>query len=296
VSAVRLYWWRPTRPARRLAREVHRHGPQWARLYAHSGRTLRNFGDELSPLLLARLLGRPARWAGPESASVAAIGSILVMMLEIQRPVGDAPVVWGSGLRDPRPALDVHRRPVRYAAVRGPLTRDRLGLPTGTPLGDPALLAPLCLPAPRRRRSSAVVLVPHFADYQHGPSRQTMATLAAQGVVVLPPSWRPERVLDALNRAGLVLASALHGLICADAYGVPAVPARLDAGHDEPLFKYQDYARSVGLDHRAVAVTGAGRDALAPARELAERRRAVLDRHVSARQHDLMSALDSWLR
>jgi hypothetical protein len=123
-----------------------------------------------------------------------------------------------------------------------------------------------------------------------------MASLAAQGVVVVAPTWRPVRVLDALNRAGLVLASALHGLICADAYGVPAVPARLDAGHDEPLFKYEDYARSVGLDHRPVMVTGAGPNVLGPARALAEQRRAALDRHVPERQHDLMSALDTWLR
>ncbi|MFC7481763.1 polysaccharide pyruvyl transferase family protein [Luedemannella flava] len=266
----------------------------WARLLARSGRSMVNFGDELNPLLVGRLLGRPVRWTPPDRAALVAIGSVVEHVPASRRPPDAPPVtVWGSGLRD-RPGQAPDVAGVRFAAVRGPLTRDALGLPADTPLGDPGLLVPVSLPAPRRVGRADLILVPHYADFESRSARQAMARLAARGVQIVPTTTRTMTLLDRLASADLVLASALHGLIVADAYGVPAVPVHLGGGSTQPLFKYADYAASVGLTHEWLPIPERVDAAalIATARARAEERRAILATTVPERQHDLTVALD----
>ena len=52
--------------------------------------------------------------------------------------------------------------------------------------------------------------------------------------------------------AGLVVSSSLHGIVVAEAYGVPAVPV---ASSTEPVFKYEDYYAGTGRELPAPAAT-----------------------------------------
>ena len=52
------------------------------------------------------------------------------------------------------------------------------------------------------------------------------------------------RCVAAILRHDLILASSLHGLIIAEAYGIPARYVRLS--EEENLFKYRDYYAGTG--------------------------------------------------
>ena len=62
-------------------------------------------------------------------------------------------------------------------------------------------------------------------------------------------SWRIRAILD----SELVISTSLHGLVLADAYGIPARMLRIT--ENEPLFKYQDYYEGTGRSTFAFATS-----------------------------------------
>ena len=125
-------WPRRVRAARRLARaalvaEVWRRG-RVVPAYWWDGHP--NFGDDLTPWLLPAYGLVPVHRM-PQHALLAGVGSVL----EFLPPEFDG-AIWGSGLMSDAP----HPLPrARALAVRGPLTRDRIGA-----TGEPALGTPDC--------------------------------------------------------------------------------------------------------------------------------------------------------
>ena len=182
-----------------------------------------NFGDLLGPHIVARV--RAALGLGPErsrSQRLLAVGSIMHL-------ARDGDVVWGTGingkmLQDAYPRLDVR-------AVRGPLTAARLrrgGVETPEVFGDPALLIPHLWTDDElgiERGSGGTVLVPNLHDRDRFPAD----AVDPQGDFVA--------CVRAIASADLVVSSSLHGIVVAEAYGVPAV---LVASSTEPVFKYED--------------------------------------------------------
>jgi len=216
---------------------VHWNPRRWGRL-SHSGlgrwiparRGFNNFGDLLGPLIVQRIhqrmgLGRPAA----RRTRLLAVGSIMRL-----GNAGD--VVWGSGIngksvdRTVFPILDVR-------AVRGPRTAAVLrtfGNDVPEVFGDPALLIPHLWSDEElgiRRGTGGVVLMPNYNDLRFWPES-----------AIDPRGKALERVRQ-LASAERVVASSLHALVIAEAYGVPAVPVR---SSKELPFKYEDYYEGTG--------------------------------------------------
>jgi hypothetical protein len=253
---VKLFWWSPRRDPRAARAELRANAGTWIRLRANGGRLLSNFGDEMSPLLF-RALGYRVTWAPLSSADVTGVGSLLDLYLWARQPT--TAVVWGSGLRaaSTAQAREVIRRSVgTFAAVRGPRTRDALGLPVNTPLGDPGLLAPALLDGKTSRRGTHAVVIPHFRTWSHGASRSQLKALTSLGYRVVAPNQDPVDVVQAISNSAIVYTSSLHGLIVADALGVPAALVRFANSElsREPEFKYLDYFESVQSSPRWIAV------------------------------------------
>jgi len=279
---LELYWWSPRRDPRTALWELRRNHAAWLSMAMRSGSLLRNFGDELSPRIVAAVSGRRVRWAPPESADVIAIGSVL----EHVAAADASGVVWGAGVRHPHfaPVAWAEERSPRFLAVRGALTRDALRLDADLPLGDPGLVVRTLYR--RSTRPRGIVVVPHFLAFNRPDARSRMAQARSRGMHVIPPSASHDRICEAVAGAELVLTSSLHGMVVADALGCPVQLVSFGST-GEPPFKFSDYASAFGLSPAFHSF-----DAVLDGR-MANVRDAAVDRSgaVSARIDDLVEGL-----
>jgi pyruvyltransferase len=203
-----------------------------------------NFGDRLGPELLASF-GIRAVWAAPAEAELVTVGSVLGKLPDRWRGT-----VLGTGLIEAR--LRRKLRTARVLAVRGVLTRDACDLPAKTPLGDPGILAPRLVPGLERTPDGPVVIVPHRIDRAMRRRHPN-----ARVVDILGPT--PE-ILREVAAASLVYTSSLHGLIAADALGVPHVLELAETIGG--IHKFRDYASAFGDSIEPGLVRLTDRDAM----------------------------------
>ncbi len=206
----------------------------------HWWKAVPNFGDAISAMVVAHVSGRPVTHAGAGKADLFAIGSIIQVARRAHQQVradGVKPWIWGSGMLAP-----VNRDflpHVQIAAVRGPVSAALLQIETDS-FGDPGLLiSEVVTDVPER--SDRIGIVPHHTLVEDA----TLAGLLADDprYLLIDPRGDAAEVCRQIASCGHVFASSLHGLIVADAYGVPNTwVAPTGQGH----LKYHDYAASVG--------------------------------------------------
>ena len=174
--------------------------------------------------------------------------------------------VWGSGCYGGDEASAktcltkkmIEEADLTVAALRGPLSLDLVAahcstpLPSGekvVPLGDPGMILPwLYQPRVSDRGRLAVLVVPHFSDAAFITNH-----LKHHSARVMQPGCPWRDLVDAMTSADLVLSSALHPLVVAEAYGVPAawlrdpnLPTQQSSSSAEGTFKYHDYYLGTG--------------------------------------------------
>ncbi|MGR0318713.1 polysaccharide pyruvyl transferase family protein [Agromyces sp. ZXT2-3] len=227
-----------TNPVRRRVRQVRRLAAAAARpamwrggvvVPAHWWDGHPNFGDDLTPWLLPSYGVAPVhRVAG--RARLAGVGSILEFL-----PEDFDGAIWGSGLMYGRP----HPLPqAKVLAVRGHLTRELIGAGDDVALGDPGILVARLAPRPRPRWD--VAIVPHGHHRQH-ESFMALADAAGTRVHVVNVHQPAARVVREIAAAEAVVTTSLHGLVTADAYGIPATWTTLDPPLSGGPFKFHDY-------------------------------------------------------
>ena len=191
-----------------------------------------NFGDLLGPWIATRIckllnLG----------AEISRRQRLVTVGSNINVIARDGDIIWGSGihgnflpLENPLPNLDVR-------AVRGPLTAAVLResqQKVPDVYGDPGLLIPYLWTDEELgvvRGTGGTIVVPNYRDLPNAP---------AGAISPLGPVLEKVRTIASAER---VIASSLHGVVVAEAYGVPAT---LVASGSERRFKYEDYYRGTG--------------------------------------------------
>ncbi|KEP72324.1 hypothetical protein HR12_46800, partial [Microbacterium sp. SUBG005] len=165
-----------------------------------------------------------------EHKRLACVGSIM-------RLTAPGDVVWGSGINGKTmslgaaPDLDVR-------AVRGPRTAEALreaGVSVPTVFGDPALLWARWWP--RKSYLDGEVLTPVSVVPNHNERS------SFRGPNVIDPLGEPHEIIGRIARSEFVCGSSLHGIVLAEALGIPA---RLVRSTAEPAFKYDDYYGGTG--------------------------------------------------
>lgn len=165
-----------------------------------------------------------------------ALGSIIVTGFH------DA-TIWGSG------ALRLNQfwwrkiRKLDIRSVRGPVTQAGMsenGYDCPQIYGDPAILMPLIYTPADRTPKEDYVFIPNHA----------VESGAVHELSTITSDYKA--FIDRIAQAKLVISSSLHGIILAEAYGVPAILLRNDA---LSLLKYQDYYQSTGRDTFPVATS-----------------------------------------
>ncbi|MBO0980975.1 polysaccharide pyruvyl transferase family protein [Microbacterium sp. SD291] len=144
--------------------------------------------------------------------------------------------VWGSGkMQDDQPT---QIPAAQVLAVRGRLTRDLLGLAGSTRLGDPGLLVSRGIR--RAPLSGRIAIVPHFS-HRGSAEVDALVKRLGQAAYVIDVTDRPKKVIRRISAADAVISTSLHGLIVADAYGIPAVWALPEPMLGGGAFKFHDY-------------------------------------------------------
>ena len=201
-----------------------------------------NFGDELSRTIVGLMLARQGATLldhVPERRQLLAVGSVLHMARE-------GATVWGTGLHGSMPEREHRYGSLDIRAVRGPVTQRFLcerGIEVPGIFGDPALLLPV-LTGDRFKPSGeyAVGFVPNLHDMAF--LRSTRMRERYPDIRVIDPLRSWDVVVREITRCQLVIASSLHGLATAEAFGIPARYVRLTE-HEAEL-KYYDYYNGTG--------------------------------------------------
>jgi pyruvyltransferase len=208
-------------------------------LSLHWWKAVPNFGDAISPLVLSHVSGRNVVHAGVHKAEVWGIGSLLQVVKRAYPTKKDMrPTVWGTGLLHPVNGTAFSKH-VNIALVRGPITATLLDLEVSR-FGDPGLVISDVWPHDRAPNGK-IGIVPHHSLMDD----LVLAALLDSDpkYQLIDPRGPAQDVCAAIAACDHVFASSLHGLIVADAYGVPNTWL---APIGQSRLKYLDYAAAVG--------------------------------------------------
>ncbi len=202
----------------------------------------KNWGDHISAEIVSFFFDTSFKVCTDPSVSgkTLVVGSVMANAYP-----GDS--VWGAGCIAPgrvghsRGRLDVH-------ALRGPLTMNELrkhcDVPN-VPFGDPALLMGKMHTLPEGNADFEYGVIPHWVDAES----PAVARLEQIGVKVIDIRQSTNELLDDISTVRKLMSSSLHGLILADAMGIPNARVQFSSNVIGGDFKFLDYCLSVGRTH-----------------------------------------------
>jgi pyruvyltransferase len=204
----------------------------------------KNFGDLLSPWLVRKITHRDVAYVDCHQINYTTIGSIL-------GHATDNSILWGTGAfgtEKPRRKNQTEFKRfspnANYTAVRGPLTRNILetkGIKCPRVYGDPALLTPRYF-TPHSVRDEEKYTLGIILRWSE-KSKQKEEFDPRVKVIYLDTDQIEETIQDICSCHN-ILTTSLHGLIMADAYGIPNAWLYSDTPTGLE-FKYWDYLTSV---------------------------------------------------
>jgi len=201
----------------------------------------KNWGDDISPSLFKFMSGNDPvlvgrKFKNPKRETIyLTIGSILGWACTNS-------IVWGTGYI--RKGARVKGNPKKIFAVRGPLTKQQLesqGIKCPTVYGDPALLYPL-VHAPDVKKKYLLGILPHYVD-KSDPMLKPYRNV--ENIKIIDIGGGNDKLVEDICSCRYIISSSLHGVICADAYGIPSMWWKLSDKVRGKGFKFQDYFASV---------------------------------------------------
>lgn len=150
-------------------------------------------------------------------------------------------IVWGAGSAW---YGEEYNKAMKYYAVRGKLSQEKvwkLGQ-TCEAYGDPILLLPLFI-KPNKDRNKKLGIVPHVVDY-------TMVSELYKddkNVIVISLYDDYKNVISQITSCKKIISSSLHGLVVADAYGIPNRWVEFSDKVVGDGFKFHDYFSGMNI-------------------------------------------------
>jgi pyruvyltransferase len=199
----------------------------------------KNWGDMISPIIAQKISNAEIIHVPPHDTSNVfryySVGSIVP-------PASTNSEIWGSGIIQ---NIDkVHVKPKKIHAVRGPLTRQiflKNDVECPDVYGDPALLLPRWY-MPVIKKTHKIGIIPHYIDQGHPWVEINRNNPEVKIINILGGA---SHVVDEILSCENILSSTLHGIIAADAYGVPSKWIKLSNKLTGGSFKFEDYFMSV---------------------------------------------------
>ena len=218
-----------------------------------------NFGNLLARYIVEELSGKETvKYADDNAYHLCSVGSVLT-----RNKICSNTIVWGSGFLSPQAQYKIVLTKIRqwfrrktgkpvYLAVRGEKTREILlkaGYECPSVYGDPALLMPKIY-YPKSSPKFKVGVILHWSQEKFVDMFSHI-----EGVRLININRGYNEVtsfVDEVLSCESILSSSLHGLIIANAYGVPCVRLKIDGhsiakteGKDD--FKFEDYLSGLNL-------------------------------------------------
>lgn len=231
----------------------------------------KNFGDQMSPELVAKLSGRVvASAAHTVSADLIAMGSVfynggnicepkarawsltgaLQRVKSIRRAIRRPLIVWGTGfLTDGLPQQPNKCVELDVRAVRGKRTAELLkkaGFAVGDDvvLGDPGLIYPKVFDIKAGEAVYDLGIIPHMSDTPSGAAIKEVFEKVGLKVKLISVEDDVREVVEEIASCRAILSSSLHGLILADALGIvnrQLLMSYYSIPGDQFFLKFKDY-------------------------------------------------------
>lgn len=221
-NVVRLFWWNE--------RKI-------------QGKSKENYGDLLGKYLVEKISKKSVVWSKPSKFSLYNFFSpIYVTIGSILSNVNTYCIVWGSGIISKEYSI----KKAKFLAVRGPQTRKHLlsqGYNVPEIYGDPALLLPRYY-NPKIEKEYTIGVIPHYTDFKkvsgfyNNEKSILLIDLMTNDI---------EKTTNEFLKCEKIVSSSLHGIIVAQAYGIPAIWQKFSDGVFGDDIKYQDYFESVNI-------------------------------------------------
>jgi hypothetical protein len=186
------------------------------------------------------------------TAEILAIGSLLNRYAEkyyqhrnrFMRLVGlhsDQPVrIWGTGAFAPKPLPN--RKDVEIYAVRGQLTADKFGA-KDIALGDPGLLINL-FNTQQLGDTYRWGIIPHVNDWGQ-PIIDELHESTEHSCIINLANPDLMETISTIQSCDYIISSSLHGLVSADAFGIPNVWMRISDNVVGGDYKFLDHFSAV---------------------------------------------------
>lgn len=212
----------------------------------------KNWGDILSQYLLEHYSGKKLNkndvFYFDDAAHMLDKNGKIVGIGSSMKYVRPDDYVWGTGCIDEH---NIGNKPKKVYSVRGPLTRDVLlkrGWDVPEIYGDPALLFPQIY-NPTIEKKYKIGLIPHCVDFFSLEALKAINHMEDMGIKIINVTAGINEFIDQLKECELIISSSLHGLIAADAYGIPNYSVKLSTLIHGGDFKYKDHYASVKREH-----------------------------------------------
>jgi len=194
-----------------------------------------NWGDQLSPVICKMVSGRDIIHAKPGKCDMMAIGSILSRARE--HMFAKKIHIWGSGFIEP---IAKHKTRHYIHALRGKKSAELLSNVQVSVFGDPGLLCDRLIPNHKDiPKQYDLGIVPHYSERKNPDYLAYMNN--NPDIAFIDVFSSTVAFLESLASCRFVLSSSLHGLIAADALGIPNARLKISDRIRGGNFKYDDY-------------------------------------------------------
>lgn len=224
--------------------------------------TFPNMGDILNEMIIENLFGFKVKKHTPLTSELSAIGSGLGLFTLYgglrcqlkQRIYGllfPSVYIWGTGFINYKEKdSPFYRKKIRFAAVRGQLSKKRvetiIGKKLDIPTGDAGILSSYLIPTPSLKRHK-VGIISHFRE-QDDPIWKELLNYYDNSIFI-DVLQHPSIVIRQIAECEYVISSSLHGLIIADSFNIPNIHIVVTDKLLGDGFKFDDYYSAYGIEH-----------------------------------------------
>lgn len=197
-----------------------------------------NMGDIITPIIINKLFKVKCRWVDRKRQA-----PHFIMTGSILKFTSKHTTVWGSGAmwENEKPSSEAE-----YLSVRGPISYELVKANGGKVediFGDPAMLLPLFHPN-RQEKKYKIGILPHYVDFKAVSARYRNRP---DIIVIDILNINPLLVVDQMLQCEKIVTSSLHGVIVANAYGIPVSPVKFSNLLVGDGTKFKDHLLSVGI-------------------------------------------------